>query len=262
MLNFWASQEYPFAGWRGKFPLEAGLSNLERQLAFLVKVHEVAEQESVRQAIEPPREHSKYLENSDSRYTHVQYLRAYYTQTGEVSHGLSPSTTRLCYYNLEGDLVEGDIEDTGELLKILHPDKERSRFMSYEDPVRLIVTPERVSSLGKVNTLLAEDTDVGEERTIDVSIQLNSDIWFPWVAGFLEERRTHGSNNDKYDNRELAQCHTPPLNRFISTVRELVLEYGGIWRIDYPDPFIGFYAPMITEQGILLDGMPKDMSLV
>jgi hypothetical protein len=257
MLNFWVSSKEILAGWRGKFSFEAGLSNLDQQLSFLVKVNEAAEQEHVRQALEPPIGHSEYLKDSDSsRYTHAQYLQAYYFQTGEISYCSSISSTRLCYYDLEGKLVESDIKDAGKLLETLHPDKEWCRRnMSYGVPVRLIVQPERVSSsLSKVNISDAQSTDVEEERTVEVSIFLYSDIWFPWVVGWLEERRTP---DDKYDNRELAQCHTPRLNRFISTVRELILDYGGNWSIAYPDPFIGFYASMLTEHGILLYGMPK-----
>jgi hypothetical protein len=262
MLNFWASMEAPFAGWYGKFPPEAGLGNPDRQLSFLVKVYEFAERECVYQVVEPPNTYSEYLDGS-SICTYAQFLQAHYAKTGKLSYALPYSTTRLCYYDLEGDLVESDIEDTGELLERLHPDKEHRRFnMSYEVPAEIRVYRHRVSSSEKVNIPYTQSIDAAEGQTIDLSIMLHSDIWFPWVVGWLEKRPAFGSKNDKYDNRELAQCHTPRLNRFISTVRELVLEYGGNWVIAYPPPDTGFYSPMVTEQGILLDGMPKDMSLV
>jgi hypothetical protein len=259
MLNFWASMEDPLVAWYGEFSLEAGLTDPARQLSLLVGVHEVAERERIRQAVEPSEWHLQYLTESTS-YTHAKFLQAYYDRTGELSLHSSVSTSRLCYYDLEGELIETDVKDTGKLLETLHPDRERCRFnMSYHVPVQIQVFPRSVSLPGNVDTSSSQSTL--EQKTINIGILLYSDIWFPWVVGWLEERRACGSNNDKYDNRELAQCHTPRLNRFISTVRELVLEYGGNWVIDSPPPDTGFYSPMVTEQGILLDGLPKDMSV-
>jgi hypothetical protein len=261
MLNFWASMEHPFAAWYGDFPVEEGLGNPERQLSFLVNLYEAAERECVYQVVNTPKGYSEYLEDSTT-FTYAQFLQAHYAQTGGLSRALPFSTTRLCYYDLEGELVEGDIEDIGKLLERLNPDKERSKFnMSHEVPVEIRVYPMQVSSSGKTNISYDESSGAAEERTISFNISLHSDIWFPWVVGWLEKRPAFGSKNDKYDNRELAQCHTPRLNRFISTVRELVLEYGGTWSIEFPPPSTGFYSPMVTEQGILLDGSPKDMSI-
>lgn len=55
------------------------------------------------------------------------------------------------------------------------------------------------------------------------------------------------------DNRTLASCHTPRLNRFLSAARQLTLDLGGQWRRRAPEPGTERYAPMVGESGIRLE---------
>jgi hypothetical protein len=90
---------------------------------------------------------------------------------------------------------------------------------------------------------------------------LTSDIWFPQVPGFFERKHSESVRPDiycdrvvygkKFDNHELANRHTPPLNRFIAAIAAKVREMGGEWTIN-PE-MKDSYREMMTLTGIKLD---------
>jgi hypothetical protein len=69
--------------------------------------------------------------------------------------------------------------------------------------------------------------------------------------GWLEEEAATDCNN-MYDNQELALCHTPRLNRFLTRVYDLTQEIGAEWNFSLGDCH-KCYQPMLTEKGIQLD---------
>jgi hypothetical protein len=96
-----------------------------------------------------------------------------------------------------------------------------------------------------------------------VRVVLNSDIWFPVIEGYSERKVGLGAIRvelaaDKearyqgvFDNRELANRHTPRLNRFLSAIAAKVIEMGGEWSIgEDVDPK---YREQMTLTGIKLD---------
>ncbi len=88
---------------------------------------------------------------------------------------------------------------------------------------------------------------------VQITISLGTDIWFPRVLGILEGDQPLKPQPPKwYDNRELASCHRPRLNRFLSTVRQLALELGGQWRLNPPEGMAKNYMAMVREDGIKL----------
>ena len=98
-------------------------------------------------------------------------------------------------------------------------------------------------------------------RPVRVSIQLETDIWFPRVLGFLdreEESDPRRGPDDMYDNSALAARHTPRLNRFIASVREAALDLGAQWELEeFDEPGLHIhYIPMCHETGIALDLPP------
>jgi hypothetical protein len=93
-----------------------------------------------------------------------------------------------------------------------------------------------------------------------VNIKLTSDIWFPVVKGFVEKKVGIGHifGADKpavykrgFDNRELANRHTPRLNRFLSAIAAKVTEMGGEWSIREHEE--SEYREQMTLTGIKLD---------
>jgi hypothetical protein len=93
-----------------------------------------------------------------------------------------------------------------------------------------------------------------------INIKLTSDIWFPIVDGSVERKVGIDTSFDTdeiayytggFDNRELANRHTPRLNRFLSAIAEKVIEMGGEWSLGpYVDPK---YLKKMTLTGIKMD---------
>jgi hypothetical protein len=93
-----------------------------------------------------------------------------------------------------------------------------------------------------------------------INIKLTSDIWFPIVDGSVERKVGIDTSFDTdeiayytggFDNRELANRHTPRLNRFLSAIAEKVIEMGGEWSFGpYVDPK---YLEKMTLTGIKMD---------
>ncbi len=100
---------------------------------------------------------------------------------------------------------------------------------------------------------------VAVDRTQEVCVQirLDTDIWFSYVMGMIEEVDEEGHKPDWFYNDPLAQRHTPRLNAFLRELRELTLALGGQWTQLEVDPVAENYEDMWDEHGIQLD---KDAS--
>jgi hypothetical protein len=142
--------------------------------------------------------------------------------------------TKISYYNINGKLVEKyvDHQELGTYLYNYHQGEIgdyqsmwSERFLyRYEDCISFSEYLEPEYHSGKYK----------------FSILLHSDIWFPSLRGNTERKVgiTTGFEADQigeytggFDNRELANRHTPRLNRFISAISKKVIEMGGEWSI-------------------------------
>lgn len=85
------------------------------------------------------------------------------------------------------------------------------------------------------------------------SIQLKTDIWFPRVAGFLEDVNLPSDLSEMFDNSELASRHTPRLNRFLNSIYNLVQDLGGEWEFVKPEGEGRLYKTMCNLHGIELN---------
>ncbi|HVJ93889.1 MAG TPA: hypothetical protein VM580_29065 [Labilithrix sp.] len=173
------------------------------------------------------------------------YLRAEAQRSGRVP--LFPSDTRpgpelwtparLAFYR--GDsIVEEEVGDVGALLCSLRPDRIETCRMFMRSAASVAVLGKQVS------------VDHAEE--VRVEVRLDTDIWFPRVMGMLEELPEEDDPPSMYDNRALAERHTPRLNAFVGELRRLTLDLGGRWETLETDSVAVNYAAMWNEEGIFL----------
>lgn len=139
---------------------------------------------------------------------------------------------RLAFYRGD-EIVEEEVGNVGELLRNLRPDKSISGARS-TSPICI--------SAGSV--------PVDHEQEVVVVFRLETDIWCPRVVGLDEPGEDEIP--ESYDNRALAEIHTPRLNAFIRDVRAATLAAGGRWETWEPDGFGMNYIDQWDEFGIRL----------
>ena len=253
--NYWISSKKDVYGqWLINFP-DAKTLDPQQALAFFTAILEVGERERVfrvKQTIQPfpyselmnhsYAQHLKYLLEEEEKMMFFQHL----SNSDPVSalrggKTLAPTLTpaTLCYYDIDGNITEGEVTDMGELLEQLRGaeiDINKDYYKIYPNP------PIEIS--GELPDIHCHEVDL-----FYMYITLNTDIWLPKVYGDLErsiQTRKGGSYlYDEYDNLELAMCHTPRFNRFLAEVKQLTLEYGGKFK---PTDGTGYS----DENGIIL----------
>jgi hypothetical protein len=245
MKNHWvSSRDEEHASWYVRFP-EEQMTNDWEVFQFMKEVYECGEAEGIYRVVRTEEPHA-YRE--DSGITYVEYLEKVLHETGKyvgfwrIGFGARRdkegegflATTRLSYFETDGTIAEAEVGDLGKLLMRLRPDLEMDRhYMASSFPIAL---------WGMKGGWYKD----GRPYKTYLSICLQTDIWFPWVHGFLGEPKRWN------DNTDLALRHTPRLNRFLARVKELTLQFGGKWERSN-DQHISTYWPMIGEEGILLD---------
>jgi hypothetical protein len=140
---------------------------------------------------------------------------------------------RVAFYRGD-DIVEEEVGDLGELLQHLWPEKD-------------IMSARSASPV----TIRGVSVPIEDEHEVLVVIRLDTDIWCPRVIG-LGEPDDGEELPDSYDNRALAEIHTPRLNVFVREVRAATLAIGGRWETWEPDGFGRNYIDQWDEFGIHL----------
>jgi hypothetical protein len=173
------------------------------------------------------------------------YLRAQANERGRVplfpgDHRPGPelwAPARIAFYRDE-EIVEEEVGDVGALLRELRPDKIESArmFMRSASPV----------------SVMGKSVDVNDDREVRVQVRLDTDIWFPRVMGMLEDMPEDELKPDFFNNRELAERHTPRLNLFLNELRECATALGGRWEVLEVDGIGVNYADQWDALGIHL----------
>jgi hypothetical protein len=253
--NYWVvKRDGVFSQWYAQFP-KGEMLDPWQQWTFLKGILEAGEQEGIYQVREF-RAPTRFVASPSLSY--IQYLEQVLKEQGELlffqqinnafpcptEEGIDQTPTRLCYYEADGTLTEQEVNNLGELLERLRPDLEWDRYyMTQMTPVDLYGQR-------------AYRFDDGHIWPLDLGISLRTDIWFPKVLGYLEEREYFYAPLQWRDNRELAYCHTPRLNRFLAKAKALTLDLGGEWGLaDKEQKEVEYrqYAEMLTDDGIILD---------
>lgn len=256
MINYWiARANIRFAEWEAIFPPPKTMADIQSLLSFAKQLLDAGEQEDVYQIIETRRPLDFHASSS---WGYQQFLEKALAENdilplfdlglgvAENYDGVLRTPARLCYYNLEGQLTEAKVENMGLLLESVRPDDADwgSIFMEGVSPITIL---SRSVSLKEVSEVIQQ------HQTVQIKISLRTDIWFPQVIGILEGDQPLAPNPPKwYDNRELACCHTPRLNRFLFKVHKYTLESGGEWRLNQPDGIAEHYESMVNEYSISL----------
>lgn len=147
---------------------------------------------------------------------------------------------RMAWYDAAGGLATGLVAGVGELLAGLRPDDVlRAGGMMSPLPPLWITGP----------TLRAGEP---APRSVRVRLRIHSDLWLPWVHGFLDDASAVGSY---FDNRELADQHAPALNAALASLGRSARELGGALHLDEDDT-AAVAAGWVDDAGIRLDAAP------
>jgi hypothetical protein len=129
------------------------------------------------------------------------------------------------------------------------PDRIEERTVGDLRPELLALEP----SLNPRNVPRAEPLTIWGPLSLDrdwpiyISVTPYTDLWFPYVVNVFDDS---DEPFHLWDNRALANRHTPRLNNFIAETRERVLALGGTWEHEVSNPN---YGPMTNDHGIDLD---------
>jgi hypothetical protein len=278
-INYWTIQKkYEIAAWLADFPLGT-MSDPWEVLPFVQKVLEAAEREEVYCVKRVPSHSERLGLKLDLEYrvypggpSYGQYIEQILTETDKLiffrqlfsSPGYLPeyritAPARLSYYDLDGELIEKEVDDVGELLRRVRPielDLPDNWRESTEE--QLFYEKKSINGYKSEGSAIFFSGDLATGKSSDdistyLFIKVYTDIWFPEVGGFLEDQDELYENRVFYDNRELALRHTPRLNRFLASVRDLTLEFGGTWSVDRDPESEDRYDRMHDENGIKLD---------
>jgi hypothetical protein len=209
----------------------------EQYLVFMEKLLEAGKRERVLY-IQQTREPYGFVAGMGQSY--VEYNRQVARETGILPFFSTTfiTTSHICYYDTNHQIVESEVAHLDKLLNRLHPNPYSSYWINRGSPL-------------SITSYFPVELE-NEKRTNHLIIRLESDIWFSKVMGLLEEYPADRDDMAMYDNRELAACHTPRLNRFIESIRAAALSMDAEWNL-VMDDYCWRYQPMLTETGIKLD---------
>jgi hypothetical protein len=159
-------------------------------------------------------------------------------------------TALMAWAGASGAPVEGDVEDLGALLRSLRPADAAAGA-----PHMLSCPPLELD--GPLLDVRHPERTVWWRRRgrVVVDISVRSDLWSPWVPGVLAPA-PDPHRLTWYDNRPLAERHTPRLNAFLADVRRATEAAGGTWYLDEEAPLAK--ARLATPDGFDL-GAPNPL---
>lgn len=250
MDNLWITHGDQLVEWTAE--LSPAADDPTRLLEWLRRVLAAGQQNQVYEVLEAPL--AGYRSDRDGALISVLKRRfdnegildlGHFASSGvrAVDGAFLRATARMAYADERGEVVENPVENLGAQLRALRPgDVAKATGLMVDCPPLDVVGP--LIDLARPEQSLWR----GRPGTVRVRFTLRTDIWFPWVIGFLAPIV---DATPRYDNRPLAGRHTPRLNAFLAEVRAATLDLGGRWELD---PEIRFTRPdMISEAGVHLD---------
>jgi hypothetical protein len=252
--------------WEAKFP--AGKFATHQDFwPFVKTILEVGQQEEIFQIFVEEEKFRQFIHDVDSGILPMPFLEVLHSgiagtkvEDQLVADNLPEyirsikGMTKVSYYEKDGQLVDKYLgeQDLGRFLYNYH----LGSLGDYQRDYRKEFLHPYCGCLEFYDRLIPEYDPEG----CHLHITLASDIWFPVVKGFMEKKVSiinHFRADDTaayeggFDNRELANRHTPRLNRFLSAIAAKVTEMGGEWSIKEHEG--SEYREQMTLTGIKLD---------
>jgi hypothetical protein len=254
-----SSQSIPF--WRAKFSGHM-FKSCQDFWPLIKTILEVGQREEVLRVFADEADFHQFIDDIESgilpipSFENIQEKKLIDTYRKEIGSDIPNylynivADTRICYYDIHGEIVERHQDKLGETLRQLYDGNDNRNFKEFanaNENIICIYDPWLVHGMGR------------SDYEPSFRIKLPSDIWFPQVSGDLERKSWARRNphfrdiiyKKGFDNRELANLHTPRLNRFLAAIVEKVVEMGGEWTIN-EDTFDEYYK-MMTSTGIRID---------
>ncbi len=267
--NHWCmladKSEHDLPKWTATFP-SGRFATRQDIWPFVKAILEVGQQEEILQIFAEKAEFCQFIHDVDSGTLPMPPSECLCSELADeiewqLKTGGTPtyirriqSMTKLSYYEKSGKVVDKYIgaQELGEILYNYH----LGNLGQYQsDYSKRFLYPD-YGGLKFYECLEPQHSSEGSH----IDIILTSDIWFPVVSGSVERKvgiwDNFGADEVAYyqggfDNRELANRHTPRLNRFLSALAAKVAEMGGGWSIGADvDPK---YKEQMTLTGIKLD---------
>jgi hypothetical protein len=252
--------------WEAKFP--AGIFTTRQDAWPLIRtILRVGQQEEVFRIFAEKADFHQFIHDVDSGILPMPYLEDLYFEATSSEREEELVTDNLPEYmrNIRGETKVSYYEKDGQLADKYVGGRDLGKFLynyhlgslgSYQHEFKERFLYPYSSCLSFYDRFAPEYDPEG----CHVDITLTSDMWFSIINGSMERKIgiiTHfGADEAAYyeggfDNRELANRHTPRLNRFLSAIAAKVIEMGGKWSIgEHVDPK---YKEQMTLTGIKLD---------
>jgi hypothetical protein len=248
--NFWTTEKDAVASWKITLPYPNAKNKIQALLRLYQQISELGEEYEVYSVKRKDNDFHLPATSSYSNEIELCFMETGILKSFGVGNNLFVdldfvSYSKLGYYDLHGHMQEKYIKDIGSLLidNQSHLQKNHLNYVRHIPPINI----------------WEGDIYYSESHldTLNIYIDLETDIWFPWVMGVSEDKNSnikssvnHPILGNAYDNRELARCHTPRLNRFLATTAKLILDFGGEW--EKGDDATN-YIEMFSSVEIILD---------
>jgi hypothetical protein len=229
MRNAWIQTEYEHASWWAD--IDDVVGDPERMMALLEAMIGAGNEHEVAFA-DADLERDAWLQWERERVIDLEFA------------GPGKVRAMMAWYDADDRVVEGEVEDVGVLLRGLFPpdaDVSMGFMQRGYPPVKSLAGTHRYG--GDPPAVLRKSAS---RETI--GFELHSDIWFPFVRGAAHSR---WDGKRWFDNRALAERHTPRLNRFLAEFKAAIIDVGGRWL----EPEVAkTFVPWVGSHGIRLDG--------
>ncbi|NEQ54043.1 MAG: hypothetical protein F6K11_28580 [Leptolyngbya sp. SIO3F4] len=236
MKNLWIQTEHAFVTWSADLTKFRGEPSI--LLFFLEQVLQAGSKHEVFTVVEAPeinfkKEHGQEIYDFLNDIFHVQKVIDMFAFTGAaMAPGAPRSSTvesKVAWFDASGKCVESVCSNLAIVLQNLEPIEGAipAGFMKHLPPVRITgprVTYDNGSAVGSSKHI--------PDHPIMIYFAIHSDIWFPWIYGSAHPLCDY---KHMFDNHELAQRHTPRLNKFLRDVSAIVRDIGGLWTISIPE---------------------------
>jgi len=246
MFNLWVQTERPKAGWIANLT-ETALEDPWRLVPFLETVIRSGEKHRVLTVLRVAS--LNYERTRDGDF--FDFLHARWRERGvpELLGDMSGlvAESRMAWLDNACCVTEGPLSELESILEWDEP---------WEDAIDGLRDPgwPPVSVFGCTEEYIQEARAGRWRGNVELQINLHSDIWMPWIIGSghpvvsIQDLR---EGMRYFDNRMLAERHTPRLNSWIREVAAACVEAGGEFEVN--DDISPMNPERITTQGIALD---------